>query len=264
MMRLNAFSPLRWLQVHRARASRARHQGPPVMLVGTHHKTGTVWMRSLFEAVAEACNQGFYAGTQAAYPAGIGVFFQPHSAFDLPTFPYPYRGLHLIRDPRDVVISAARYHPTANEAWLDYPKPWLGAKTYRQSLIAMSSAEERIRFEMAHVGGRVIQAMAGFDSGNPDFLTIKYEDLVEDVDLVLFRRIFTFLGYPELQLDQLCQIAREKSLFSGLVNRPDHIRSGVPAQWQKVFSRELSREFHACFGSALIRLGYEPNAEWCE
>jgi hypothetical protein len=250
--------------VRRASAARARYHGPPVVLVGTHHKTGTVWMRSLFTAVAEACNQGFYAGSQSAFPAGAGVFFQSHSAFDLPTFPYPYRGLHLIRDPRDVVISAARYHLTAKERWLDRPPRWLGGRTYRQELLALPSLDARIRFEMTGVGGRIIRAMMAWNYADTNFLTIKYEDLIRDTDLVLFRRIFSFLGYAEAQLEHLCAIAWEKSLFSGRVERPDHIRSGKPAQWREVFSRDLSREFHARFGSALIGLGYETDAGWCQ
>jgi hypothetical protein len=262
--RLTARGLIRWWQVRRATAARARHQGPPVVLVGTHHKTGTVWMRSLFSAVAAACNQGFYAGSQSAYPAGSEVFFQDHCAFDLPTFPYHYRGLHLIRDPRDVVISAARYHPTANEPWLDRPARWLGGQTYRASLLALSSVEERIRFEMDGAGGNVIRAMVAWNTSDKNFLTVKYEDLIQDVDLVLFRRIFTFLGYPDAQLDHLCKIAWENSLFSGRIDRPKHVHSGKPAQWREVFSRDLSREFHARFGSELIRLGYETDAGWCQ
>ena len=56
---------------------------------------------------------------------------------------------------------------------------------------------------------------------------IIYEDLIRDTDLVLFRRIFEFLGHPEGRLDRLCQIAWEKSLFSEQVNQPRHVSSGV-------------------------------------
>lgn len=152
----------------------------------------------------------------------------------------------------------------ACQQWLDRPARWLGGCTYREQLLALPTLDDRIRFEMTHVGGQVIGAMVAWNDADAHFLTIKYEDLIEDADLVLFRRIFSFLGYPEAQLDRLCRIAWEKSLFSGRVDRPEHVRSGKPAQWREMFGRDLSREFHARFGPALIRLGYEPDARWCQ
>lgn len=236
----------------------------PMVLVGTHHKTGTVWMKQVFEAVAQECGQPFFVGHQRDLPSGTAVFFQEHSRFRLRRLGAPYRGLHLIRDPRDVVISAAHYHLTARERWLDRPDLLFLGRSYRQMLACRTTLADQIRFEMRHSGRRTIRAMAAWDDTDPHFFTIKYEDLIQDTGLALFRRIFAFLGYPEHQLDRLCQIAREKSLFSGQVQASAHIRSGTPGQWRTVFNRGLSREFHARFGTALIRLGYEPDDGWCQ
>lgn len=234
-----------------------------MLLVGTHHKTGTVWMKSVFNAIAAASGQRFHGGERAALPSDAGVFFQAHSRFDLPTLPVRYRGVHLIRDPRDIVISGASYHLTATERWLDRPDPLFLGRTYRQMLARERTEAGRIRFEMRHSGRRTIRAMLRWDYGDPDILEVRYEDLIQDTDLVLFRRIFAFLGYPEASLDQLCRIAWEKSLFSGQVQNARHVRSGAPRQWRSVFDRELAQEFQAAFGDALVRLGYEPDDGWC-
>jgi hypothetical protein len=238
--------------------------GQPMVLVGTHHKTGTVWMKQVFEAVARECGQPFFLGEQRDLPPGTVVFFQEHSRFEPGRLGSPYRGLHLIRDPRDVVISAAHYHLSAHEPWLDRRRLRFFGRTYRQMLARRTTPADRIRFEMWHVSQRVIRAMAAWDDADPHFLTVKYEDLIQDTGLVLFRRIFGFLGYPEHKLERLCGIAREKSLFSGQVQPSTHVRSGAPGQWRAVFDRELAREFHARFGAALIRLGYEPDDGWCQ
>ena len=114
---------------------------------------------------------------------------------------------------------------------------------------------------MLHIGGSTIRDMLAWDYGRPAFYEAKYEDLIEDVELRRFRDIFTFLGYPEDQMDELLQIAFDGSLFSGRTSA--HVRSGQPRQWQSYFTKPLHRQFLEHFGDALVRLGYEQNDQWC-
>lgn len=231
------------------------------VLVGTHHKCGTVWMKGVFSAVCDQLSLVFYTGEQRHLPRRYDVFFQDHSRFRFSTLIGPHRGLHLIRDPRDVIISGVFYHERCtSERWLTVPNPKFQGRSYQQTLAGLPSLEEKMRFEMLH-GPRSIRDMLAWNYRNPVFYEAKYEDLIEDVELRRFRAIFTFLGYPEDQMADLLQLAFDGSLFSGRTSA--HVRSGQPRQWQSYFTKPLHRQFLECFGDALVRLGYEQNDQWC-
>jgi hypothetical protein len=232
------------------------------VLVGTHHKCGTVWMKDIFSAVCDHLSLVFYMGEQQHLPRRYDLFFQDHSRFRVSSLVGAHRGLHLIRDPRDLLISGAFYHERdTGEPWLTAPDPQFQGLSYQQMLAGLPSLEEKIRFEMLHIGGATIRDMLAWDYGCPQFYEAKYEDLIDDVEVRQFRDIFTFLGYPEDQMDALLQIAFNGSLFSGRVN--GHVRSGQPRQWQSCFTKPLHRQFLEHFGDALVRLGYEQNDQWC-
>lgn len=235
------------------------------VLVGTHHKCGTVWMRDIFSAVCDRLSLVFYKGEQRQLPRRYDVFFQNHSRFRFSTLLGPHRGLHLIRDPRDVIISGVFYHERCtSELWLRQHRRMFQGRSYQQALVELQCLEEKLRFEMLHCSGATIRDMLAWDYANPDFYEAKYEDLIEDVELRRFRDIFAFLRLPEDRMDELLRIAFDKSLFSGRVAASTgHIRSGRPRQWQSYFTPRLHRQFLDLFGDALVRLGYEQNDQWC-
>jgi len=82
-----------------------------------------------------------------------------------------------------------------------------------------------------------------------------------DVDLLLFHRIFTFLGIPGEVIPRALQTAYDNSLFSGKVFS-QHIRSGKNQQWRDYFKPIHQERFHDLFGDALIKLGYEEDDNW--
>ena len=83
---------------------------PSVVLVGTHHRAGTVWLSSIFSQLADQLGLGFDMGMRHRIQPGAYIHFDHHSAFDLSELDRDHRGLHVRRDPRDVVVSAAHYH----------------------------------------------------------------------------------------------------------------------------------------------------------
>jgi len=101
--------------------------------------------------------------------------------------------------------------------------------------------------------------MLAWNYANPYFLELKYEDLIIDVDLRLFQRLFEFLGFEKQHTRQLLEIAYANSLFSGQVEEPGHIRSGESRQWQNYFTQAHHQRFVELFKDALIRLGYEKD-----
>lgn len=229
---------------------------PPLILVGTHHKTGSKWMRSLFDGFCSAVGERMHAGRQEDLPADARVWFEDHSRFALDRLGRPFRGLHVVRDPRDVLISGARYHARADEPWLLVRRWRFRGLTYREAIRRRKSFADAVLFEMDHAGGETIRDMLAWNRTHPDFLEVRYEDLVEDDDLALFRRILRFLGFAAAELPILEPIVRERSLFGGRVHDPAHVSDGRAGQWREVFDDRLHRAFADRFGDALGRLGY--------
>ena len=107
---------------------------PNKILIGTHHKTGTVWFSSIFQYICHYHSLNFYAGKQDGLPLQFDVFFQDHSVFDLDSIGVPFRGIHIIRDPRDVIISGSFHHQKSKEKWLHRPRENLQGLTYQQKI----------------------------------------------------------------------------------------------------------------------------------
>jgi len=132
--------------------------------------------------------------------------------------------------------------------------------TYQEKINSYSSFESQLLFEMEHTGGRDIEEMLSWNYENTSFLELKYEHLMQDTDLVIFHRTFTFLGFPGATIPGLLQIAYDNSLFSGF--KSAHARSGNSNQWQEHFTPRVKSRFQELFGDAVERLGYEGGADW--
>jgi hypothetical protein len=235
---------------------------PNKILVGTHHKTGTLWLGSILRAACACHSLKFFSGPQKDWPAEADVLMQHHSEIDVDAVRFPFRGVHIIRDPRDVIISGCFYHQKADEQWLHRRNEKFDGQTYQERINSFGSLDERILFEMEHAGGKTIRDMLNWNYGHPHFRELKYEDLIRDFDLVLFHEIFTFLGFPGSVLPSLLAIAYDRSLFSGERAQSGHVRSGKTAQWKEYFKPAHKEAFLRLFGDALVRLGYEQDDSW--
>ena len=116
------------------RSQGSYHGTPHRILVGTHHKSGSVWMMNIFKAICAEYSLIYCSGEQKELPSQFDVFFQDHSEFELNRLGSPCRGVHLIRDPRDIIISGAFFHQHSTETWLHVPLPYLNGQTYQQAL----------------------------------------------------------------------------------------------------------------------------------
>lgn len=235
---------------------------PNKILIGTHHKTGTVWFNSIFKEIAFSYDLHYVKDKASTPPPGYDIYFQDHNRFDLAKIATDYRGLHIIRDPRDVLVSACYYHQKSDEPWLHLPQDEFGGQSYHQAINALPDLNAKFLFEMQNSSGRIINQMTSWDYDNPDFIEMKYEDLIEDVNLKLFHEIFSFLGFSGKQIPRLLQIAWDNSLFSGNKDGHKHVRSGASKQWPKHFNSVIKANFVDCFGDCLIKLGYEEDNNW--
>ncbi len=243
-------------------SSRVTYELKNKVLVGTHHKAGTTWMRVIFEKISRKHSLVFHnLSKDSRYPDEFDLLFETHSKFELGSIQTPFRGMHIIRDPRDVIISGCFYHQKAKEYWLHEPRQKWQGLTYQQKINSYRNIDDRIIFEMENVGKGYVEEIMRWDYRNPHFIEIKYEDLIRDINLTLFHKIFTFLGFPGSAIPEILDIAYSNSLFSGKVNSA-HVRSGKVKEWRKYFKPIHRDRFLELFGDCLVRLNYEASDNW--
>lgn len=262
---------MRLLKTAHQKSRKAIHlMSPPLnhkVLVGTHHKTGTVWMMNIFRKIAEQYALKFVthsASSERMMPeSDFDIFLEDHSRFDLENVDEGYRGLHIIRDPRDIIVSGCFYHLKSDEAWLHRKREGFGGMTYQEKISSFSCLNDQILFEMENAACRGIKNISSWNYQNPYFIEIKYENLIRDVDLKTFRRVFEFLGFKSAETRSLLEIAYNNSLFSNRLKKTKHIRSGRARQWKTLFTQQHRARFVELFGDVLVQLGYEEdNEQW--
>jgi hypothetical protein len=241
-----------------------------LILIGTHHKTGTHWMANIFYSIAYVLHMRFVSRHESQLPRDFSlnagdILHHSHSVFDFASLP-AFRGLHMIRDPRDVIISGAFFHDsTSEEAWLHVPEKRYGGVSYQEKMRSLGSVSDKLRFEMDNIGGDTIAEMSDWRYDRTDIFEAKYEHFIGASDLRVFSELFHFLGFGGPALPLCLEMAWRRSIFSGGV-RPDggHIRSGERGQWRRHFTPEIAEAFLVRFPDILTKLGYEADNSWAD
>jgi len=235
---------------------------PFQILIGTHHKTGTVWLFTIFQKIADLYGLKTHHSLSQKDPTSFDILLNDQSMFDFESIKRPYKGIHIIRDPRDIIISSTFYHQKSNESWLHIPNIEFKGMTYQEKINSLSSLDEQILFEMEHSSNKTIFNILKWDYNNENFFEIKYEQLIKNTSMSLFREIFHFLHFPQTIIPTSVDIAYDNSLFSGRISNTTHVRSGKVKQYKKYFKKIHKDKFQKLFGNALIKLGYEENHNW--
>ena len=241
------------------------------VIIATHHKTGTVWMATVFKAIA--------ADLGATYVDYWAEKAQVEEALKRPFVLFNYdsdfrghsqllsrddvRILHLIRDPRDVLISAMHYHRRADESWLHEPVPGYDNITYQRRLNAFETRYEQYVFEMENSTDSTLRDMQGWQYGRSNCFEARYEELRQDTQMAYWSKIIDFLGFEPHEQAICRQRFWQHSLFGNLSGRAHrHVRSGDVVQWKREFTPELAQAFRWKFPKVLQALGYEPDDRW--
>ena len=252
-----------------------------LILHGCHHRVGTLWFKGVLSSIAEYHGLPFILDDQSKLTNRPSIFMQSHSHVDFSLLPENYRGSHIIRDPRDIIISGYHYHLWTSEEWVNKPIKDLSPDietiwsllpvkkirdmTYKQYLNSLSQ-EEGITAEIKRAT-TYIRKMVEWDYNNKNIFEFRYEDIMND-EQGIFRQLFQHYGFSENAIKKSLRIAETRSFKNvtgrniGHVRDKSHVRSGKLGQWKNEFTDSHKEYFKELFGEDLIKLGYENDMHW--
>ena len=255
----------------------------------SHHKCGTKLLEKIFKKISIDFGLKYisiYGSKTIDYDADIIFFF--HSQIENIKLPKKFRGIHIIRDPRDVIISGYLYHKRTNEDWcinenfnfdnpIRYPiipysqeyrsENWkkeyllnLNNKSYQANLNEKKQTEGII-FEIKNYGSWTIEDMMKWNYKHPNIKEIKFEVIMKSYNDI-FYEIFEHFRFNEQQIKQALKIANKHDLnrMSRIqIKKNPHIFSKKTSKWKKYFNKEISDLFNNRFKNVLSTLKYENN-----
>lgn len=188
------------------------------------------------------------------------IIFANHSHLDLDSFA-DFVGSHMIRDPRDCVVSGYFYHLWTEEAWARKPQDRFDGLSYQQHLNQLNQ-EDGLREEIRTFAGyATTYSLRDWDYNHPKIYEIKYEDLLANEPLV-FEEMFRSYGFTEpavrksVQLAMKCSFKRVSGRAVGESKTQNHLRSGKPGQWKDVLSPSHIKLVNDLFGDLIEQMGY--------
>lgn len=230
-----------------------------------YHKVGTAWFIRVLRAISRHYGLRFQRCIQSELNRDTDIFMEYMSRIDETKLPQ-YVGSHMIRDPRDIIVSAYFYHLWTEEKWAHIPRHSLNNLTYQEYLNSLDS-DVGLLAEMEGTSKEVIDEMSQWNYNNPNFFEFKYEEIINDEEAI-FYKIFEFYKFSPKAINNCLKIAEQFSFKNqakrkkGVVKQKSHLRSGRPEQWKELFKPHHKQRFKELFGDVLIDLGYETNNDW--
>jgi hypothetical protein len=209
-----------------------------------------------------------------------------------------FRGVHLVRDPRDVLVSSYFSHRDSHPTRL-----WPELEAHRRDLRAVDQ-EQGLLLEM-DCRAQQFADLGAWQYDDPRVLEWRMEALVAD-PAAHFRQLLDFWGLATMEasgasaglrananrllaaLERRGPVDRLPRWHSGAVGTAEletalakhsfrrksggrragqadtghHYRSGAQGDWRQHFSRRVTEAFKERFGDLLVQLGYERGLDW--
>lgn len=258
-----------------------------------YHKVGTVLLAKVFKQISDLQKWKTKStlGYQPKVKINADVNSFGHSLLNFDSIKVPFTGFHVIRDPRDIIVSGYLYHLRTNEKWcvntntraespILFPfvpysqqhrsEEWksnylesLKGKSYQENLRSLSK-RDGLLFEMENYGSWTINSMADWDYNRPEILEVKFESIMSNYEAT-FLNIFQHLGFSGNEIDTFMDIALQHDLgrkSESEVNAISHVSSPKYTKWMDSFEEIHKEVFLQKFGDILIHLGYENDHNW--
>ncbi len=237
-----------------------------------HHKAGSTWISRITQDICAQSGLRVLVHNNAVRLGGHIEEYRRANPFDfliLLNADYMFiryvdvKGFHVIRDPRDIVVSGyfSHYYNHPDEGW---PK----LTHYRRYLRTLSKEEGLLR-EMEFSSG-VLYDMITWSDDTPTILQLRFEDLIKD-PVFQFTSVFRFLEIVPQKVSEeglrriIDQYSFEKLSGGRRPGREDqahHYRKGTPGDWRNHFNEQHKDYFKRLYNPLLLRLGYERTEDW--
>jgi hypothetical protein len=240
-----------------------------------HHKCGTSWM---VEMLVDVCRK---LRLKAAYVhnsdsfvedflkrSGLRFLFHVNANIEHVRQLPPFRGFHMVRDPRDMMVSAYFSHRFTHplQSWLVNHRAELERLDHDQGLLYEIQGE---------IMQNIFCHVRTWDYHQPHVLEIRMEEMVVRPKEGLLSAC-EFLGIAggqpgETQIgEEDLSLIVEKHAFSvkangrapGIVDSKSHYRSGRSGDWKNHFAKIHKEVFKERYQDILELLGYEENDSW--
>jgi hypothetical protein len=232
-------------------------------------KSGNTWTRFLLGNLISPDEPATFSNIPMLVPDPLGTptkvfdrmprprIIKSHECFD-PRYP---RVIYIVRDPRDVVVSQYHYHRKIREIADDMPieafvRQFLVGKTWPCGSWVQH-----------------VVTWLGTSEGDPRFLLVRYEDMVEDTSREL-RKIIAFTGLKTSEkqialaverstagrMRELEQAQSEGSdRMIGRESRKDimFVRAAGSGGWREDLPMPMVERIEAAWGPMMRHLGYE-------
>ena len=146
-----------------------------------HHKAGSTWVGHITRGVCTRASLNIVSHHYEEYFDGDIENFRRKNPFDFWFYinaDYTFirylntKGFHVVRDPRDIVVSGyfSHFHSHADEYWprLRYYRPYLRSLSKEEGLLR--------EMEFSSV---FLYHMLSWDYDTPIYCNLKFEDLIE-------------------------------------------------------------------------------------
>lgn len=251
-----------------------------------HHKCGT---HAIYHVLRDVCREfgwNFQYCPQHKLREDTDVWVENHSHIDFSKLTHKeIIGSHMVRHPASLIYSASKYHKKTNEPWCRKPIANLGNMSY-QGIMNGLDEEKGMLFEMKNEeflesSRRTIRDMYAWDYDKPNFLEVRFEDLMSNFDEVL-RNLFKFYGFTRGQIIKGLEIAQQHKLENidkNELNREVHITNKNLnfEEWRNIFynnnrllkgfkksyPREVFKKLGYCEDKDFIRRLDELEEDWC-
>jgi hypothetical protein len=260
----NYLTPARVSLLLSKRRTIAEVPAPPTIFHITQHKAGSQWIYNiLLRCVPERLVHPKLDCAQFAWgdivPGKIyPTIYLPRALFYKKALPARSRHFVVLRDPRDVLVSAF-FSVTASH-------PELGnVSSVRRKLSRMSQEDGLLWTLYWWLPWNAVIFESWVKSREP---WLKYEDLlVNDVQLLEE----TLIDKCELDVDR--RVLRQAIIDCRFVNLSGgrapgiedanmHYRKGIAGDWQNHFTAKVKKTFKREYGRLLIAAGYENDMNW--
>jgi hypothetical protein len=269
----------------------------PIIAYFGHHKCASTWMRRI---LGDLCPLLGLTSFHTPWPLQLPLGFQSqeffaerirssrvhcaNGSFDLlmatnadqslviDLKPRRFRGFHLIRDPRDIVVSGYFSHRWSHPV---HPRqnPWL--LEHRKRLMELSE-EDGIMLELEYAS-TYFARLSQWDYGNPMTYETRFEELIADPEAEM-RRALAFCGilvgsteapagvFRAVQCSEeaFAEVMRRNAFQRlsggrppGVQDKHSHLRSGRVGEYEQYFTPAIQAKFDRLYPELLVRLGYD-------